>query len=534
MTDVHKLAAAAFRAWTAGDAANAEALARDVLARAPHEPNAHQVLGLACLRAGRAGEAVQHLRAADAAAPNTASIVNSLGVALRQAGDLDGARDAYRRAGALGLADAWRNLGNLERAENRIDAAFAAFEQALALQPASASAHANLAQLHEMRHQLDRSREHAEAALHTEPNNELARLALGQVMLREGDWDGAEALLAPLASDAAATPVNRAIALGLVGEALDRAGKTDAAFAAFEASNAVLRQLHAAALKATDSPFHPATVERLTRLIEQEDVKAWSAPPADGRAAPVFLVGFPRSGTTLLDQILSSHSRIVCLEEKEILAPVVADLLSEEALRGWRAMPHALIAERRAHYWARANAALREPLGERILVDKLPLNLVLLPAIARLFPSAKIIVALRDPRDAVLSAFQQRFGMNPAMAQMLQLESAARYYDAAMSLLMCCRGKLPLAWREVRYEDVVADLEGALRGLADFLELPFEPAMLEFSAIAKRRDITTPSARQVVQPLYGRSVGRWRAYAQKLGPVLPILAPWVAQFGYPP
>jgi len=531
MADLTQIAAAALQAWGAGDVARAESLAREVLVHAPNDPNARQVLGLASLREGRAREAVAHLRAADAAAPNTAVILNSLGVALRQAGDLVGAREAYARAGTLGLADAWRNLGSLERGDNRIDAAIAAYEKALALQP-SASAHANLAQLHEMRHQLERAREHAEAALRIDAKNEIGRLALGQVLLRERDWEGAVALLSPMTREASATPVNRALAIGLVGEALDRMGKTGEAFAAFTASNAILRERHAAALKAVDSPFHPATVQRLTRFVEREHIGAWRLSSA--AEAPVFLVGFPRSGTTLLDQILSSHSGVICLEEKELFAPVAADLLSDEALAAWRAMPEAELSQRRRAYWDGADLALAAPRGERIVIDKLPLNLVLLPAIARIFPGAKIILALRDPRDAVLSAYQQRFGMNPAMAQMLELESAARYYDAAMTLLMRCREKLPLAFHEVRYEQVVADLEGSARGLAAFLGAPFEPAMLEFSATARRRDITTPSARQVIQPLYTRSVGRWRAYAAELAPVLPVLTPWAVKLGYPP
>jgi tetratricopeptide (TPR) repeat protein len=531
--EILRMAQAAMQAWATGDAARAEAIAREIFLVAPNEPNARQVLGLASLRAGRAAEAVAHLRAADAAAPNQAPILNSLGVALRQTGDLDGARHAYARAGALGLADAWRNLGGLERGENRIDAAMAAFEKALALQP-SASAHANLAQLHEMRHQLDRAREHADAAVRLDPKNEMAKLALGQVLLRERDWSGVEALLAALAKDVNATPTNRAIAIGMIGEALDRMGRADEAFAAFTASNTLLRQLHAGALHATGSPFHPDTVQRLIRFLEQEDASAWSYPIALAQPAPVFLVGFPRSGTTLLDQILSSHPSIVCLEEKEILAPIVADLLDEKRLRAWAALPDAAIHELRRRYWESAMAALASPLDERVLVDKLPLNLVLLPAIARIFPDAKVIIALRDPRDAVLSAHQQRFGMNPAMAQLLELESAARYYDAAMTLLERCREKLTLRLHQVRYEDVVADLETAARGLAAFVDAPFEPAMLDFGATARRRDIATPSARQVIQPLYSRSVGRWRAYAAHLAPVLPILAPWAARFGYPP
>lgn len=531
MNDPHQLGAAALQAWASGDAARAETLARQALVRAPKEPNARQVLGHACLRAGRAGDAVAHFRAADEAAPNNAQIINTLGSALRRAGELDAARQAYARAGALGAADAWGNLGKLERAENRVGEAAAAFEKALALKP-SASAHANLAQLHEMRHQLASARQHAEAALRFDAKSEIALLALGQVLLREGDWAGVETLLTPMGRDGGASPVNRAIAIGMVGEALDRMGRFGEAFEAFAASNALLRHLHAAALNARESPFHPDTVRRLTQFLERENVEAWRRPDRFEQASPVFLVGFPRSGTTLLDQILSSHSGIVCLEEKELVAPVAADLVSEEGLAAWAALPDAVIHERRRRYWESATAALQTPLGGRVLVDKLPLNLVLTPAIARLFPDAKIIVALRDPRDAVLSAYQQRFGMNPAMAQILELDSAARYYDAAMTLLERSE-KLPLRFHRVRYEDVVADIGTAARDLAAFLDLAFEPAMLEFSATARRRDIATPSARQVVQPLYSRSVGRWRGYAANLAPVLPILTPWAERFGYP-
>jgi tetratricopeptide (TPR) repeat protein len=533
LNEAHQLAAAATQAWGAGDVVRAEALARQAILQAPNDPNARQVLALACLREGRASEALAHLRAADAAAPNNPAILNSIGVALRQTGDVAGAREVYARAGALGHADAWRNLGALERAEGRIDAANEAFTKALALQP-SASAHANLAQLREMRHQIAAARDHAEKALRLDAKNQIALLVLGRVLLREGEWKGVETLLTPMSGDPQVSPTNRAIAIGLVGEALDRMGRTDEAFAAFASANALLRQLHASALDATDSPFHPNTIERLTAFLDRQDASAWPSPASFEQPAPVFLVGFPRSGTTLLDQILSSHSGIVCLEEKEILASVCADLVSEAGLSEWPAHPDTLIHERRRLYWQGASAALAAPLGAALLIDKLPLNLVLLPAMARIFPGAKVIVALRDPRDAVLSAFQQRFGMNVAMAQMLELDSAARYYDAAMTLLERCREKLPLHFHQVRYEDVVEDLEGQARGLASFLGLAFEPAMLEFSATARRRDIATPSARQVIQPLYTRSVGRWRAYAPHLATVLPVLAPWAERFGYPP
>jgi hypothetical protein len=101
-----------------------------------------------------------------------------------------------------------------------------------------------------------------------------------------------------------------------------------------------------------------------------------------------------------------------------------------------------------------------------------------------------------------------------------------------MSLLELCRERFGLAMYEVRYESVVADLESAARGLCGFLGVPFEAGMLDFTATARAREIATPSARQVIEPLYRRSAGRWRRYAAELAPVLPVLAPWAARYGY--
>ena len=139
---------------------------------------------------------------------------------------------------------------------------------------------------------------------------------------------------------------------------------------------------------------------------------------------------------------------------------------------------------------------------------------------------------VRDPRDVILSCFQQRFGMNAAMAQFLDLGNAAAYYDQVMSLMEACRTRLPLKVHQVRYEDVVANLEQEARALTAFLDLPFEPSMLEYRETAIARDINTPSARQVIEPLYNRSIERWRRYAAELSPALNTLNQWAARYGY--
>jgi hypothetical protein len=118
------------------------------------------------------------------------------------------------------------------------------------------------------------------------------------------------------------------------------------------------------------------------------------------------------------------------------------------------------------------------------------------------------------------------------MVRFLQLETAAEYYDSVMRVFVASRDRLGLDLHIVRYEEVVADLEGAARGLTDFLDVAFDPAMLAFGETARRRTINTPSARQVIEPLYARSIGRWRAYAEELAPVLPMLNSWAAHFGY--
>lgn len=502
------------------DIATAKQLAGAVLAARPRDPNALQVLGLAALEAGDAAGAKTALQQAAAAAPDHPPILNALGVALRRLGEIEPARQALSRAGARGHAEAWRNLGNLEDSENRIDAAVAAYANAVAAAPRDAASLAALADLHERRHDLAAAKTHADAALAIDPRNARAAIARARLLLRARDFAGAEAAALALAESGAASRTNRALAWGLVGEARDRRGDAAGAFAAFTAANRLQREDHAALRDARDHLYHPESVRRLASLPPS------GAASSVGADAPVFLIGFPRSGTTLLDQILASHRDVRCIEEAPHFAAAVAEVIGLARLYAPDAIAKQEVASIRAAYWRRTG--VRAPR----LVDKLPLNIILLPLIRRVFPDARIIVALRDPRDVILSCYQQRFGMNAAMVQFLELRSAVDYYDLVMALYMRWRPALGAALCEVRYESVVGDLEAEARRLAAFLDLPFDPAMLDFQSTARARDIATPSARQVIEPLYARSISRWRRYQSELAPILPPLNVWAARLGY--
>jgi tetratricopeptide (TPR) repeat protein len=521
--EAQRLLQAAVEALKGGDRAAAKAHAQQLALHRPGDVTANQVLGIVALDSGDFVTARRCFEALIASSPN-ANAFNLLGVALQKLGDIAGARAAFTRSGELGLAEGWRNLAMGESGAAQIGA----FERALALAPHDAAAHAGLAQALEARHDLARAKTHAAAAVRADAGNVTARLALARVLTREEDFAGAEAALAPVLQSPRTTAEQRILAFGLIGDARDRRDDSRGAFQAFTAANQISLQLHDAWLDATERLYHPQNVASMAACVAGIDVSGWTA-PATVRS-PVFLVGFPRSGTTLLDQIFSSHSGIICLEESEhfsdALSGVIAD--AERATR-----PDALsdddLAQIRERYWRRVEAP-----ADAVIVDKFPLNIVVLPLIKRVFPKAKIIFALRDPRDVVLSCYQQRFALNAAMAQFLELGRAGAYYDQVMTLFELCRARLGLDLHQVRYEDVVADLEGTVRAVCAFLGVAFEPAMLNYQKTALAREIATPSARQVIEPLYSRSVGRWRRYQEDLQPVLPLLAPWAKRFGYTP
>jgi Tfp pilus assembly protein PilF len=509
------------------DFAGARQAAEAVLRERPSDAGANQVVGIVALELGELELAKQHLRRADASAPGQPHILNALGVASRRSGETAEARRFFTRAGERGLIDGWRNLGNLESLEGDARATARAYEKALKLNADDAASHAGLAQALEILHDLAGARSHAEAALRLEANNEIAALALAQVLVREKQFAEAEAFAARV-TQSGVSKTNQALAWGVIGDARDKAGDAAGAFAAFTASNRILLDMHGAHLSASHLPYHPDGVERMRAFVEGADFSAWGSPENLNLPAPVFLVGFPRSGTTLLEQVLSAHSHLVCIEEREHLALAAQDAASDPAKLP--SLTEDEVGVIRAEYWKRVRAEAN--VGKRVVVDKLPLNIIFLPLIRRVFPDAKILFALRDPRDVVLSCFQQRFGMNAAMVQFLELNAAADYYDKVMGLGLLCRERLGLQIHEVRYEDVVADLEQVAREVTAFLGLEFEPAMLAFRAAALKRNINTPSARQVVEPIYTRSVARWRRYETELAPVLPRLAGWAERLGY--
>ena len=179
-------------------------------------------------------------------------------------------------------------------------------------------------------------------------------------------------------------------------------------------------------------------------------------------------------------------------------------------------------------------AALHVPLAPgKLLLDKNPLSLNALPVIRRLFPKSKIILALRHPCDVVLSCYITNFKLNDGMSNFLRLDTTAELYDLSFRYFEKARDLIGLPVHTVVYENVIEDRERELRALLDFLSLDWSDDVLDHETTALNRGrIKTASYAQVAQPIYDRSAGRWHNYRKHLGPVLPVLEPWVAKFGY--
>jgi hypothetical protein len=167
-----------------------------------------------------------------------------------------------------------------------------------------------------------------------------------------------------------------------------------------------------------------------------------------------------------------------------------------------------------------------------VFVDKMPLYSVFLCLIAKLFPRAKILFAVRDPRDVVLSCFRRRFVMTQQMYELTALESAASYYDQVMRLRERYREVLGLTFCDVRHENMVGDFDRETRRICDFLGVEWNAGLREFARSVPARSVNTPSGPQLARGLFTQGVGHWRRYAPQLAPVLPQLAPWAERFGY--
>lgn len=268
---------------------------------------------------------------------------------------------------------------------------------------------------------------------------------------------------------------------------------------------------------------------------DPQDVAAWGndGPPVE--ESPIFVVGFPRSGTTLLEQVLDAHPRLQSMDEQGLVLSAVSEVTNQDVrYPAELGKLSAQALERlRAGYWERARKRARLLPGQR-LVDKVPLNMVFVPVIRRLFPNAPIILAIRHPCDVLLSCYLQHFGAPPLALACRDLITLARVYSRCFGFWYDQWPLLRPSSYELHYEQLTEEFPAEVRRLSAFLQLPWDEAMLAPDAHARAKGfISTPSYTQVVEPVNKRAVGRWKHYESHFGgEVRALLTPWIERWGY--
>lgn len=244
----------------------------------------------------------------------------------------------------------------------------------------------------------------------------------------------------------------------------------------------------------------------------------------------VFMIGFPRSGTTLLDTILRSHELIEVLEEKPIVPKLIVSL-KKKVGNNFNNITKEHISLLQNEYFE--NIKNYSSNNKKIIIDKMPLNIIYTAEIFKIFPKAKFIISLRHPVDTVLSCYMQSFKLNDAMANFLNLEDSAKMYDKIMTLWIKCIEKLDIDYHEVKYESLVKDFDKTVQETLKFINVEWSDEVIKFYDTAKKRGfISTPSYDQVNQPIYKDSLNRWKNYQNHTKNIFPILDRWIKKFNY--
>lgn len=488
-------------------------------------------------REGRLLDAFADLEAARQLAPADPVILNAYGLCATRLGRREEALAAFEAAVAAdaSFAPAHFNAGWASEGLGELDRAKAHYLKAIAISPSAAEALSSLAWLSARTGQWEEARRAATQALAIAPDRPIPHLAIATADLNTGNPSDAEQRVRKVLAHDSLSRIDRGIALGLLGDCLDRSAAYDEAFRAYTHSNDLFRDEYEGQVTGTSSESVVSMIGWLDQYFSRT-ARRW---PSVGAASlhagdpvgHVFLVGFPRSGTTLLEQVLASHPDVVTSNETELLSePVREYMRSPATLDRLRDAGASELHTARQKYWERVRAHTLDPAG-KVFVDKLPLNTIKLPIIARLFPGAKILVALRDPRDVVWGCFRQRFQMNASMLEFTSLQRTARFYDACMTLLATYRTALPLAFHTIRHEDLLRDFDGEVRQVCGFIGVPWDETMRSFAEKRHERSVSTPSGVQVARGLYA-SGGQWKRYEAHLQPILPLVQPWVERFGY--
>ena len=489
---------------SAADGKNAIAAYRQAIVLEPGYFNAQNNLGMALFEAGDLNEALVCFQTLVTAAADNDEYWLGLGGVLVATGELIEAEAVFRRALDIddSRADTWFNLANTLRAQHRYDQAILAYHEVLERASSHPSAQNNLGGCYLALGDNAAARECFETSIALNPHQTSA----WENLVRTRRFDKTDEALIARMQSLEDTPgldeLKRAAFNFALGKAKNDVGDYAPAFDHYKKANAIR-----ARLKPFASAEHESLIDALCRAFSGEVFSSTDG-LSDQRA--VLIVGMPRSGTTLVEQILASHSRVAGGDELVTLSRIAADCSRElQGLGGYPAAVSSLSLEQCVRWANRYLSVLDDIDGEAVRVtDKMPTNFLHLGLVAKLLPKTRIIHCRRDPRDTCLSNYFQSFSRGHHFSY--SLEWLARYYRSYQRLMSHWRSVLPMIIHEVDYEELITHPEEQIRALLDYCNLEFESECVNFHRT--RRVVQSASHWQVRQPVYTSSAGRWKHY----------------------
>lgn len=529
----------------AGRLEQAEQIYRQVLARNPDQVDANHYMGAIAIQVGKPDQALPFLNNAIRNAPDFAEPYNKLGIALKAMGRSEDAVTCFRKAATLDpdSAQAFFLMGVTFQETGHPEQAVRSYERVLSLIPDHVNAHVNLGTLLQEAGDPEKAVDHFERATLIDPRSYPAQVNLGNALKEAGLPERAEACFrqvlalnpgdaqarkhlaylkthAPGDGDIAAMetlynrqdiPDSDRMLLGFgLGKALSDTGAYDAAMDCFIEANRLKRASYA-----YDPAADRQVFDRIRNTYSPALLQAGRRTGLPDET-PVFIVGMPRSGTSLVEQILASHPRVSGAGELIVLEEIVHDFFkTHPAISPLNidSLSVELAAAGRSYLEAVRNLS---PPGERI-TDKMPHNFMQIGFIRLILPRARIIHCTRDPMDTCFSIFKHLFEGKTPLKYAYDMTELGGFYRLYKALMDHWNRVLPGVVHEIRYEKLVSDQEGETRRLLEFCGLPWDDACLCFFRTDRR--VATASASQVRQPMYTDSVGLWRRYEPHLSPL---------------
>lgn len=498
-------------------------------------------------RLERHDEAIEDYQKFLGQVPNSSQALNNLGISLKAVDRLKEAFEAYQKALELrpNYTQAMVNVGKMMSDMGQMEAAIAQLRKACALDPDDRKAESALVDALHMGDQAGEAERLAEKILERDPEDPQAMVQLGNIRMVMGKRDDAVALarkvheMAPRAqgglsllaeADREADPAELLAEIDSVLEEgqefkhrtglhfsaaklCEKLKRHEEAFAHYVAGNAARKE----ELERLEKYYDPEKFERrVDRLIELFDSERCAGPGGSSSELPIIIVGMPRSGTSLTEQILASHSRVVGAGELSEIGQIMGWLARAHDYP--KELPQAALKEAAAGYLKYVGKIGR---GAARVTDKMPGNFMNVGLITRMFPKARVIHCRRVPMDNCLSCFAQNFRAD-GLSWSTDLTDMGHQYCQYRRIMAHWRAVLPAGrMLEIDYEDTVADLEGQARKLLEFCGLEWEDSVLEFHKT--ERAVSTASREQVRNPIYNSSVGRWKRYGDGVLPLVEAL-----------